>query len=210
MKKKKPKDKIQKSVFEPKTRGNFIIVKTSLKSILKDYDNNFTIINNLVLECNEIVIRTYQFIRLFILHKYYKNESIPKLDKDTILYFIRACSVRNKCGKTATNKTFEKELNDFYDREYQPCINKPKFNLKNKSYITPYLAQQIQTSFNNNLKEHFITRIRRFMNIMKPDDDLDKKDFSKIKDLILLDKMDKIPDDYKIWTESMKNIMVTT
>ena len=77
--------------------------------------------------------------------------------------------------------------------------------MKNKSYITPYLAQQIQTSFNNNLKEHFITRIRRFMNIMKPDDDLDKKDFSKIKNLILLDKMDKIQDDYKIWSENIKS-----
>ena len=43
------------------------VVKTSLKSILKDYDNNFPIINNLVLECNEIVIRTYQFIRLDII-----------------------------------------------------------------------------------------------------------------------------------------------
>ena len=204
MKKKKSKDKIQKSIFEQKSKGNFIVVKTSLKSILKDYDNKFPIINNLVLECNEIVIRTYQFIRLFILHKYYKNESIPKLDKDNILYFIRACGIRDKRGKVSANKDFEKELNDFYDREFQKCINKPKFNLKNKSYVTPYLAQQMQTSFNNNLKEHFITRIRRFMNIIKPEDDLDKKDFSKIKNLILLDKMDKIPEDYKIWSENIK------
>ena len=106
--KKKSKNKRQTSFFTPNTKGNFIVVKTSLKSILKDYETNFPIINNLVLECNEIVIRTYQFIRLFILHKYYKNETIPKLDKDTILYFIRACGVRNKCGKTATNKIFEK------------------------------------------------------------------------------------------------------
>ena len=203
--KKKPKDKIQKSVFEPKTRGNFIVVKTSLKSVLKDYETNFPIINNLVLECNEIVIRTYQFIRLFILHKYYMNETIPQLDKDTILYFIRAGGIRDKRGKTATNKVFEKELNDFYDKEYQPCINKPKYNLKNKSYITPYLAQQIQTSFNNNLKEHFITRMRRFMNVMKPIDDMDKNDFNKIKNLILLDKMDKIPENYKRWGENIKS-----
>ena len=203
--KKKPKDKIQKSVFEPKTRGNFIVVKTSLKSILKDYETNFPIINNLVLECNEIVIRTYQFIRLFILHKYYKNETIPKLDKDTILYFIRAGGIRDKRGKTAMNKVFEKELNDFYDKEYQPCINNPKYNLKNKSYITPYLAQQIQTSFNNNLKEHFITRMRRFMNVMKPNDDMDKKDFNKIKNLILLDKIDKISENYKLWSENIKS-----
>ena len=207
--KKKPKDKIQKSVFEPKTRGNFIVVKTSLKSILKDYETNFPIINNLVLECNEIVIRTYQFIRLFILHKYYKNETIPKLDKDTILYFIRAGGIRDKRGKTAMNKVFEKELNDFYDKEYQPCINNPKYNLKNKSYITPYLAQQIQTSFNNNLKEHFITRMRRFMNVMKPNDDMDKKDFNKIKNLILLDKIDKIPENYKLWSENIKSSYLT-
>ena len=38
--KKKKKEKIQKSIFEQKTRSNFIVVKTSLKSILKDYDNN--------------------------------------------------------------------------------------------------------------------------------------------------------------------------
>ena len=69
MKKKKSRNKIQRSIFEPKSKGNFLVVKTSLKSILKDCDNNFPIINNLVLECNEIVIRTYQFIRLFILHK---------------------------------------------------------------------------------------------------------------------------------------------
>ena len=173
MKKKKSRNKIQGSIFEPKSKSNFLVVKTSLKSILKDYDNNFPIINNLVLECNEIVIRTYQFIRLFILHKYYKNESIPKLDKDNILYFIRACGIRDKRGKVSANKDFEEELNIFYDREFQKCINKPKFNLKNKSYVTPYLAQQMQTSFNNNLKEHFITRIRRFMNIIKPDDDLE-------------------------------------
>ena len=128
--KKKRKKNISKSIFEPKSRGNFIVVKTSLKSILKDYGNNFPILNNLVLECNEIVIRTYQFIRLFILHKYYKNETIPKLDKDTILYFIRAGGIRNKCGKKPTNKEFAKELNDFYYSDYPPCITKQKFNLR--------------------------------------------------------------------------------
>ena len=85
-----------------------------------------------------------------------------------IIYFIRAYGIRDKRGKVSANKDFEEELNIFYDREFQKCINKPKFNLKNKAYVTHYLAQQIQTSFNNNLKEHFISHIRRFMNIIKP------------------------------------------
>ena len=206
MKKRKKKNIVKKSVFESKKKGNFITIKTSLKSILKDYENNFPKINDLVLECNEIVIRTYQFIRLYILHCYYNNKDIPKFDKDTILYFIRACGIRDKRGKKSTNKTFEEELTNFYDKEFQSCINnKPKFNLKNKTYLTPYLAQQIQTSFNNNLKEHFITRIRRFMNIMKPDDELDKKDFNKIKNLILLDEIDNIPKQYQKWSEKIKD-----
>ena len=69
--------------------------------------------------------------------------------------------------------------------------------MKNKSYLTPYLAQHIETGFNNNLKGHFITRIRRFMNIMKPEDDVDKKEFNKIKSLVLLDK--ELPKELKQW-----------
>lgn len=107
MKKRKKKNTVKKYVFEQRIKGNFITIKTSLKSILKDYENNFPKINNLVLECNEIVIRTYQFIRLYILYCYYNNKDIPKFDKDTILYFIRACGIRNKCGRKSKNKTFE-------------------------------------------------------------------------------------------------------
>ena len=47
---------------------NIYTVKTSLKSILIDYDNNFNIINQLVLDSNEYVIQTYQFMRLYFLY----------------------------------------------------------------------------------------------------------------------------------------------
>ena len=56
-----------------------------------------------------------------------------------VLYFIRAGGIKDKRGKKAKNKKLEKELNEFYENEFQPCIQKEKFNLKNKSYLTPYL-----------------------------------------------------------------------
>ena len=63
MKKKKKLDEnkeIPKSFFDDKNdKLNIFVVKTSLKSILKDFNNNFIIINNLVKEANECVIRTY-------------------------------------------------------------------------------------------------------------------------------------------------------
>ena len=59
---------ISKSLFDNKNEKlNIFVIKTSLKSILKDYNNNYIIINNLVKEANECVIRTYQFILKIIL-----------------------------------------------------------------------------------------------------------------------------------------------
>ena len=205
----KRKKKVKpKTVFQPKQKGNFITIKTSLKSILKDYENNFQKINEIVLECNEIVIQTYQFIRLYLLDCYYKNKDFPELDKDTILYFIRAGGIRDNRGKQAQNKEFQKELEDFYDKEFKPLIQKEKYSLKNKTFLTPYLATQINTSFTNNIKEHFITRVRRFMNIFSPfplETKEQKEEFQKIKNLILFDKLDEIPNNYKEWSRRIRN-----
>lgn len=197
VKKKKKKSKL----FQPQIKSNFLCVKTSLKSILKNYDTNFPKINELVLECNEIVIRTYQFIRLFILYKYHNKQPIPEINRENIMYFIRACGIRDKRGKKSRNTKFQTELENFYDTEFKDLIGKDKFNLKNKSYLTPYLAIQIQTAFNNNIKEHFITRIRRFMNILRPDG-IDDSEFNKLKNLILLNK--EVPDEWSYWATNVK------
>ena len=91
-------------------------------------------------------------------------------------------------GVKPQNKQLEDELLTFYEKEFSPLLKgKPKHSLKNKTYVTPYLAQQIQTSFYNNLKEHFITRVRRFMNIVKPEGAGEKDDttFTLVKNSIL-------------------------
>jgi len=207
-KKKKDKDKKRKPFFSQKEKGSFITIKTSLKSILKNYTINQPKINKLVIECNDIVIRTYQFIRLYLLDCYYKNKSIPTFDKDTILYFIRACGIRDNRGRQQANNDFQQELELFYETEFKPCINKEKYNLVNKSYIIPYLAIQIQTGLNNNIKEHFITRIRRFMNIFTPIElttDENKKIFNNVKNLVLLDKIDEIPEEMQKWAFWIRN-----
>ena len=207
-KKEKDKDKKRKPFFYQKEKGPIITIKTSLKSILKDYNSNYSIINKLVIDCNDIVIRTYQFIRLYLLDCYHKNKKIPLLDKDNILYFIRAGGIRDNRGRHQINNEFQTELELFYDTEFKECINKEKYNLKNKSYIIPYLAIQIQTGLNNNIKEHFITRIRRFMNIFAPIDlsiDENKKMFNTVKNLILLDMIDEIPDEIKEWSKWIRN-----
>lgn len=49
-------------------------------------------------------------------------------------------------------------------KEYQPLIKKEKFDLKCLSYLLPYLAIQINTSYQNNIKEHYGKHLLRFIN----------------------------------------------
>ena len=154
------------------------------------------------------MVRTYLFMRLYFLYKYENNQDFPEVDSQFALYCIRTLGTRDKRGSQSKNTILLEELESFYDKEFKPYLGKEKFSLKKKTYLIPYLAIQIQTAFNNNLKEHFITRIRRFMNIKCPqdlfDDKLDDKEkkklFLKVKNSILLDKIEeKCPSEFKKW-----------
>jgi hypothetical protein len=171
MKKKKTPDK-ELNIFKndnKQQKSTIVTIKTSLKSILKDYNINYNIINNMVKEMNDIAIISYLFIKLYILYLYKNNKSIPDLNASNIKYFIKACGKKSQFGKKAENNLFEKELNEFYDKEFKYLLNgKEKYNLINKSQLVNYLSIQMAICYKNNIKEHFITRIRRFMNLTKP------------------------------------------
>ena len=113
-KKRKPKENVSTFLL-PSPKSDCLTVKTSLKSVLLNYNRDFPIINQLVLDSQEIVVRTYLFIRLFILHKYYANETIPEVDKDFVLYCIRTLGTRDNRGRQAADKELQLELNNFYD-----------------------------------------------------------------------------------------------
>lgn len=182
--KKKIKDNLKSLFNSTNNKLNIFVVKTSLKSILKDYDKNFIFINNLVKETNECVIQTYQFIRLYFLYCFYNNIEFIQINSENVLYFIRALGTRDNRGKQPENIDLQNKLNDFYNNEFYPLINKPKFNFTHKTQLNAYIAEHISTAFNNNIKEHFITRFRRFLNIIEPDIKFEtyKKDNELIKE----------------------------
>ena len=152
-------------------------IKCSLKSILKDYKTVQPIINDLVVRCNDIVIETYQLIRLYCLKLYHKHQPIPEIDEQFILYSMKAMGTRDNRGKKAQNTGLQDELASFYEAEFKDLITHNKFDLKNMSFLLPYLATQIHTAIHNNLKEHFITRLYRFINktVSPYEQDFDKK-----------------------------------
>ena len=162
MKKKKLKEKFQE--FRNNEKSAYKTFKIPLKSILVNREIVQPLINDLVFEMNDLVIHTYQFIRLYILDKYIKNLPLPELNESFILYCIKSLGTRDNRGKKGKDTELLETLEIFYKTEYQLLLNHEKTDLKNTTYLLPYLATQIHTSLNNNLQEHFIQHFLRFIN----------------------------------------------
>ena len=140
-------------------------IKTSLKSIIKNPIIHQKI-NDLVLRINPIVINTYQFIRLYCLHLYQQQRDIPDLDEEFISYCMITMGTRDNRGKKPVHTDLLIELNQFYEDEFQPIFNHTKFDLKLITYPLKYIQQTMETCLSVNLKEHFVKRLLRFINII--------------------------------------------
>jgi hypothetical protein len=160
--KKKKKEEFKE--FRNNDKSAYKTFKIPLKTILLNRIATQSVINNLVFEMNDLVIHTYQFIRLYVLHQYTQNLPLPELDYTFISYCIKTLGTRDNRGKKCQDTELLKTLEQFYKNEYQPLLKHEKTNLKNKSFLLPYLATQIHTSLNNNLQEHFIQHFLRFIN----------------------------------------------
>jgi hypothetical protein len=150
--------------FRNNEKSAYKTFKIPLKTILLNCDATQPVINHLVFEMNDLVIHTYQFIRLYVLYQYTKNIPLPELDDAFILYCIKTLGSRDNRGKKGKDTELLLTLEQFYKTEYQPLLNHVKTNLKNTTFLLPYLATQMHTSLSNNIQEHFIQHFLRFIN----------------------------------------------
>jgi hypothetical protein len=205
-KKKKTKDTFQE--FRNNEKSAYKTFKIPIKSILLNRDTIQPLINNLVFEMNDLVIHTYQFIRLYVLHQYTKQLPLPTIDETFILYCIKTLGIRDNRGKKSKDTELISILEEFYQTEYQPLLNHDKTNLKNTTFLLPYLATQIHTSLSNNIQEHFIQHLLRFINKTTQDITEDKSKLFQFKHQIL--DMKDTEDIFTNWkTTHLYNILPT-
>ena len=198
---------------EPATQSSYRTIKCSLKSIVRD-ETIIPQIEAIVLHCNAIVIEAYQFIRLFCLTKYAKGAELPQLDEKFILYCLKATGTRDNRGRKAQNELLQAELDAFYKDEFKPLLaHEDKFDLRCYGYLLPYLATQMHTAIHNNLKEHFVTRLLRFINKTAEmyEEDLDKVEARKarrgLKNAIFENDASLVPDRYKAWYKDYRRFI---
>jgi len=161
--------------FRNTEKSSYKTLKIPLKTILLNSDTIQPAINNLVFEMNDLVIHTYQFIRLYVLYCYSNNKPLNELNDTFISYCIKTLGTRDNRGKKCKDTELLETLEEFYKTEYQPLLNHEKTNLKNTTFLLPYLATQIHTSLSNNIQEHFIQHFLRFINKTTSDITEDKQ-----------------------------------
>jgi len=197
MVKKKKKETFQE--FRSTDKSAYTTIKTTLKSVLHNHKEVQRVITNLVFEMNELMIHSYQFIRLYVLKCYNDKQSLPEINEKFILYCIKVLGEKTNSGRKEKDTSMLEILQEFYDKEYQPLLNHEKTPLKNKSNMLPYLATQLHTSLSNNTQERFIQHFLRFINKTTTNITEDKAVLFKFKKQLLecKDETDAIFDDWK-------------
>ncbi|ULY68595.1 hypothetical protein [Chlorella virus XW01] len=149
---------------ENKPPDKYRTVKCSLNSIFKDknyYEKLFDATNR----THQLVIHTYQFLRLWILDKYRKNSDIPIITEDTIYMAFKAL-IKESSGPKPKGSNLEllNEFNKFYEKKYKKLGYYDKIDGKNLSQILNYMKVDMITNIENNIKLNFISYLKRFVN----------------------------------------------
>ena len=147
------------------------IFKCPLKCVLKKYDTLHPIIEKAVLDINEIVILTYQFIRMYLLDKFNHNQELPKINKQFVLDVIKTVSSPKSNSGQKTKEENIKNANDkadmkqFYNDVFYKLVDK-KPCYSNKTFILAQTANEMITCINTNISTHFVKHLFKYINCL--------------------------------------------
>jgi len=192
-----------------KSNSPLKVIKTSLKSIALQPDTIITI-NNYCKNLNQIVIHTYQFLRLYILHKYHTKQTLPKINDEFIEHIIKTIAKGDNRGRKFVNE----ELSSFYEDQYKQTIQGEKLSYSKYGNTIGYTATSILTCLETNIKTHFTKHLRRFINIHFENDAQTKeerhemyKQTKKVFDDIIYNT-DTSENEYKQWKDENKSFLI--
>ena len=143
-------------------------IKTSLSSIVTDYDVVVTL-NETVLMAHRIAIHTLQFLKMYLIHYFDTTQQLPLVNHALILNIMKILAPKQAHGGSAPKqKTAElqAELQLFYVQYYQPTMaTETPLTYRHMSEILRYMVVMIETAYLNNIKQHFVSCVERYVNV---------------------------------------------
>jgi hypothetical protein len=171
----RPKKNVQEQQDDPetasdKTKPFFQCIKTSLKSVVR----NETIIEKLTkaaLLTNRIMTHSLQFLKLYMIHCYDNGSPLPVINKPFVNAVMKILCVKTETrGKppSADTEELKATLTAFYLEHYEPLkVPNDTMNYTNLGTVLDYMAIEVITMYENNIKQHFCEYVERFVNVSK-------------------------------------------
>lgn len=150
-------------------------IKIGLKAVLKQetFDTAIKTINEKAIMMHRIMTHTLMFVKLYFIHLHENKRSLPKLCSRNSIFLDNV--VRILCKKDNRGKKpgpaavdLQKELGDFYNEHYKPLIPQSEGDLCSTHLNTSidYMIKDIVTMYENNIKQHFVQYVERFVNVI--------------------------------------------
>jgi hypothetical protein len=159
-KKKEISENIEKFDFMKTNKENIKNIITNVLHIPKIYD--------LVFRTNQIVIHTYQFLKLYMIELYNNKGEFPKIDKEYLCDIFKVITIRECNSGGYTDETMPeqlKKLKKFYNDKYKNLVvENDIIYYDGLSYILAYEAIDMITNINNNIEMHLIDHINKYVN----------------------------------------------
>ena len=168
MKKKKSDKYLKYEGKYKKSLTNYKTIKTSLKSIVK-YPESIDTVNKAVININKIIIHTYQFFKLYYLHKYTNNENIPVINNKFINAIMKTVCIKNPSGSKPKQETIilQQQLSTFYDNHYKDLMSDDDdLYYTQLNTVLDYESITVVTGLKNHISEHFETFMNRYINVL--------------------------------------------
>lgn len=164
----KPQTKniIEKKVigdFEQKAKNIYKCVKVPLKSVIRHQYEHKIILEN-VNKITKIYINTLQFIKLFYLYRYENFGEYQNIDINFVLSALKTvCLPNNIEQKDEIQKNYV-IMREFYDKYYKNLTQYQDLNYDGLATVFQYLAVEILTTYENNVRLRYYEYVRKFVN----------------------------------------------
>ena len=144
---------------------NFRTVKVPLKKVLKHYELIHPKIEDTVLRANQLASVGYEFMKLYVLHRFEHGEELPKINDQLLTKIFRLIGRGGSGGKPPKADTATTDsLTRFYHDHILPIYPEKVFT-KNMSYVIGPMKKEMVKCFDTNLSTHFGDYVRKYVNV---------------------------------------------
>ncbi len=150
---------------KPPDKPEYQSIKTSLKSVAR---NPLVIskLNDVVLMSHKIIVHTLQFIKLYLIDRYDRKLPFPTINKQFVVAVMKTLCQEPPTGRPASTQvqTVKDELSWFY-LAYYKHLQIDDLNYRHMNTVLDYLAIDVVTMYENNIKLHFFEYVERYVNV---------------------------------------------